>query len=109
MTCLKEMQSSEWRPNYYQLLFLGPLPHLLACLEQGIALTHAAKVTTKDLNEVSHEKLEELGRQRSEITSVKIYSASYDTMINVAVLFTYHSIDNNHREHIDIKHIDIQW
>ncbi|KAG1718561.1 hypothetical protein EDB19DRAFT_1837892 [Suillus lakei] len=68
-TCLKETQSSEWRPGYYRLLFLGPLPHLLACLEQGIALTHAAKMKTKGLfNEESHEKLEELGRQRSEIT-----------------------------------------
>ncbi|KAG1864912.1 hypothetical protein F4604DRAFT_1683323 [Suillus subluteus] len=69
-TCLKETRSSEWRPSYYRLLFLGPLPHLLACLEQGITLTHAAKAKTKDLSEVSHEKLEELGRQRSEITSL---------------------------------------
>ncbi|KAG1764093.1 hypothetical protein EV702DRAFT_1283367 [Suillus placidus] len=71
ITCLKEMQSSEWRPSYYRLLFLGPLPHLLACLEQGIALTYAAKAKTKGLlDKVSHEKLEELGRQRSEITSL---------------------------------------
>ncbi|KAG1889227.1 hypothetical protein F4604DRAFT_1950186 [Suillus subluteus] len=69
-TCLKETRSSEWRPSLYRLLFLGPLPHLLACLEQGIALTHAAKAKTKDLSKVSHEKLEELGRQRSEITSL---------------------------------------
>ncbi|KAG1829531.1 hypothetical protein DFJ58DRAFT_737313 [Suillus subalutaceus] len=59
-TCLKETRSSEWRPSYYRLLFLGPLPHLLACLEQGITLTHAAKAKMKDLSEVSHEKLEEL-------------------------------------------------
>ncbi|KAG2109745.1 uncharacterized protein F5147DRAFT_150627 [Suillus discolor] len=68
-TCLKETRTSKWRPSYYRLLFLGPLPHLLACLEQGIALTHAAKIKTKDLFKTeSHEKLEELGRQRSEIT-----------------------------------------
>jgi hypothetical protein len=76
--CLKETQSSEWRPSYYRLLFLGPLPHLLACLEQGITLTHAAKAKTKNLSGVSHEKLEELGRQRSELTSVKTYPASYN-------------------------------
>jgi hypothetical protein len=76
--CLKETQSSEWRPSYYRLLFLGPLPHLLACLEQGITLTHAAKAKTKNLSGVSHEKLEELGRQRSELTSVKSYPASYN-------------------------------
>jgi hypothetical protein len=69
--CFKETQSSQWRPSYYRLLFLGPLPHLLVCLEHGITLTHTAKGKTKDLSEVSHEKLEELGRQRSEITSVK--------------------------------------
>jgi hypothetical protein len=68
--CLKETRSSEWRPSYYRLLFLGPLPHLLVCLEHGITLTHTAKRKTKDLSEVSHEKLEELGRQRSEITSL---------------------------------------
>ncbi|KAG1841504.1 hypothetical protein F4604DRAFT_1598121 [Suillus subluteus] len=67
-TCLKETQSSEWRPSYYRLLFLGPLPHLLACLEQGITLTHAAKAKTKDLS--NHEQLEELGRRRSELTSL---------------------------------------
>jgi hypothetical protein len=77
--CLKETRSSKWRPSYYRLLFLGPLPHLLACLEQGITLTHTAKAKTKNLlKEVSHEQLEELGRQRSEITSVKTHPASYN-------------------------------
>ncbi|KAG0703072.1 hypothetical protein DFH29DRAFT_804090 [Suillus ampliporus] len=68
-TCLKETQSSGWRPGYYRLRFLGPLPHLLVCLERGIALTHVAKEKTKRLlNKESHEKLEKLGRQMSEIT-----------------------------------------
>ncbi|KAG2360021.1 hypothetical protein BDR07DRAFT_1487589 [Suillus spraguei] len=68
LTCLKETQSSEWRSGYYNFLFLGPLPHLLVCLERGIALTRAAKAKTKGLlNKESHEKLEELGRQRSDI------------------------------------------
>lgn len=71
MTCLKETQSSEWRPGYYSFLFLGPLPHLLVCLERGMALTHAAKAKTKGLlNKESHEKLEELGKQRSEIAAL---------------------------------------
>jgi hypothetical protein len=76
--CLKETQSSEWHPSYYRLLFLGPLPYLLACLEHGITLIYAAKAKTKDLSKVSHEKLEELGRQRSEIVSVLTYSATYN-------------------------------
>ncbi|KAG2132369.1 hypothetical protein DEU56DRAFT_859536 [Suillus clintonianus] len=71
MTCLKETQSSEWRPGHYSFLFLGPLPHLLLCLERGIALTRAAKAKTKGLlNKESHEKLEQLGRQRSEIAKL---------------------------------------
>ncbi|KAG2139121.1 uncharacterized protein EDB93DRAFT_708493 [Suillus bovinus] len=71
MTCLKETQSSEWLPGYYSFLFLGPLPHLLLCLERGIALTRAAKAKTKGLlNKESHEKLEELGKQRSEIAAL---------------------------------------
>ncbi|KAG2143549.1 uncharacterized protein EDB93DRAFT_1088104 [Suillus bovinus] len=71
MTCLKETQSSEWRPGYYSLIFLGPLPHLLACLERGIVLTHAAKAKTKGLfNMKSHEELKELGKQRFEIAAL---------------------------------------
>ncbi|KAG2160214.1 uncharacterized protein EDB93DRAFT_1324636 [Suillus bovinus] len=71
ITCLKETQSSEWRPGYYSFLFLGPLPHLLVCLERGISLTHATKAKTKGLfNKESHEKLEELGKQRSEIAAL---------------------------------------
>ncbi|KAG1738617.1 uncharacterized protein EDB91DRAFT_1249139 [Suillus paluster] len=72
MTCLKETRSPRWHPGYYRLLFLGPLPHLLVCLERGITLTHAAKEKTKrllnKLDKESHEKLEELGRQTNEIT-----------------------------------------
>jgi hypothetical protein len=78
--CLKETQSSEWHPSYYRLLFLGPFPHLLACLDQGIALaltyTVRGRGTTEDLSKVSH--LEESGGQRIELMSVKTYSASYN-------------------------------
>ncbi|KAG1806260.1 hypothetical protein EV424DRAFT_1577720 [Suillus variegatus] len=71
MTCLKETQSPEWRSDYYRFLFLGPLPHLLVCLERGITLTHAAKAKTKILfKKESHEKLEELGQQISEIAAL---------------------------------------
>ncbi|KAG2132368.1 hypothetical protein DEU56DRAFT_981701 [Suillus clintonianus] len=68
-TCFKETQSPEWHPRYYRLLFLGPLPHLLACLRKGVTLADAAKAKAKSrLNEESHEKLEELVKQISEIT-----------------------------------------
>ena len=69
--CLKETQSPEWCRDRYSLFFLGPLPHLLVCLERGITRTHAVKAMAKKLfNEVSHERLEEVGKQRSEIMSV---------------------------------------
>ena len=78
MACLKETQSAEWHAGYYNLLFLGPLPHLLVCLERGIALTHTAKAKTKGLlNKESHERLEELGRQRSEIASVNFVNVAH--------------------------------
>jgi len=81
MACLKETQSSEWRQGYYSLLFLGPLPHLLVCLERGIALTHTAKAKTKGLlNKESHERLEELGRQRSEIALVNLPNVAHGLM-----------------------------
>jgi hypothetical protein len=81
MACLKETQSSEWRQGYYCLLFLGPLPHLLVCLERGIALTNTAKAKMKGLlNKESHSRLEELGRQRSEIASVNLPDVSHGLM-----------------------------
>ncbi|KAG1738629.1 uncharacterized protein EDB91DRAFT_1347576 [Suillus paluster] len=71
MTCLKETQSSGWSPGGYRLLFLGPLPHVLVCLERGITLTYAAKEKAKRLlNKESHEKLEELGKQISKTTKL---------------------------------------
>jgi len=73
MACLKETQSPEWSRDRYSLFFLGPLPHLLVCLERGITRTHTAKAMAKNLfNGVSHERLEELGKQRSEIASVNL-------------------------------------
>ncbi|KAG2360016.1 hypothetical protein BDR07DRAFT_1611054 [Suillus spraguei] len=61
--CWTSRVSSEWRSGYYNFLFL---PYLLVCLERGIALTRAAKAKTRGLlNKESHEKFEELGRQRS--------------------------------------------
>ncbi|KAG2050145.1 hypothetical protein BDR06DRAFT_974673 [Suillus hirtellus] len=46
----------------------------------GIALTHAAKVKMKDLfNTESHEKLEQLGRQRSKIIKLEPSSPDHRT------------------------------
>ncbi|KAI5991381.1 hypothetical protein EDC04DRAFT_2587409 [Pisolithus marmoratus] len=71
-TCLKHAQASGFAPGFYRLLYLGPLPHLLLALKKGIAIGTFVRNTTKIpgiLLREGHECLEELGRQRSEISS----------------------------------------
>lgn len=70
-TCLKQVQLASWQSSPYRTLFLGPLPHLLLALEKGIASAEATKAKTKIpslLLTQGHENLEELGRQRSELS-----------------------------------------
>lgn len=67
--CLKYIKSSDWEPGLYRLLCLGPLPHLLLALDKGINIARAAKAKTKVLwTTVGHERIEDLGRQLSDIT-----------------------------------------
>ncbi|KAI6165389.1 hypothetical protein EDD17DRAFT_1754090 [Pisolithus thermaeus] len=70
--CLKHAQASAFPPGFYRLLYLGPLPHLLLALKKGISIATFVKATTKIpglLLREGHERLQELGRQRSEISS----------------------------------------
>ncbi|KAI6153131.1 hypothetical protein BKA82DRAFT_4349614 [Pisolithus tinctorius] len=70
--CLKHAQVSGFSPGFYRLLYLGPLPHLLLALKKGIFMATFVRNTTKIpglLLREGHERLEELGRQRSEISS----------------------------------------
>ncbi|KAI6021001.1 hypothetical protein BKA83DRAFT_14200 [Pisolithus microcarpus] len=70
--CLKHAQASAFPRGFYRLLYLGPLPHLLLALKKGISIATFVKATTKIpglLLREGHERLEELGRQRSEISS----------------------------------------
>ncbi|KAI6128736.1 hypothetical protein EDD16DRAFT_1739250 [Pisolithus croceorrhizus] len=70
--CLKHAQASAFPRGFYRLLYLGPLPHLLLALKKGISIATLVKATTKipgPLLRESHERLEELGRQRSQISS----------------------------------------
>lgn len=69
--CLKQVRSYSWEFGPYRTFFLGPLPHLLLALEKGIASAEATKAKTKLprlLLTEGHENLEELGRQRSELS-----------------------------------------
>ncbi|KAF9219473.1 hypothetical protein BS17DRAFT_760990 [Gyrodon lividus] len=75
--CLKRVESSGWEPSPYRLLYLGPFPHLFLALEKGAATAHAIKTRTKGRwMAEGHERLEELGRQRSEIASLLKKSTS---------------------------------
>ncbi|KAF8838026.1 hypothetical protein BDN67DRAFT_972122 [Paxillus ammoniavirescens] len=75
--CLKHVESSGWEPSPYRFLYLGPFPHLLLALEKGAATAHAIKAKTKGRwMAEGHERLEELGRQRSEIASLLKKSAN---------------------------------
>ncbi|KAI6133857.1 hypothetical protein EV401DRAFT_2204741 [Pisolithus croceorrhizus] len=71
-TCLKHAQTCGMARGFYRLLYLGPLPHLLLALKKGISIATFVKATTKIpglLLREGHERLEELGRQRSQISS----------------------------------------
>ncbi|KAJ6573853.1 hypothetical protein DFH09DRAFT_1311930 [Mycena vulgaris] len=72
--CLKEVKSEEAAAGSaaartYRLRYLGPLPHLLLCLD--VVRTHAQRQKAhikKDLREATHEKLEELDQQLTQLT-----------------------------------------
>ncbi|KAI6022543.1 hypothetical protein BKA83DRAFT_1216703 [Pisolithus microcarpus] len=71
--CLKHAQASDVAPGFYRLLYLGPLPHLLLALKKGIDIATSVRNVTKIpqlLLQEGHERLEEMGRKRSEISSI---------------------------------------
>ena len=61
--CLDHADNLGWQKNsYYRLLFLGPLPHFLVCVEAAeAAVSDQKKKAKKRLQLESHEQLEELG------------------------------------------------
>ncbi|KAI6128740.1 hypothetical protein EDD16DRAFT_1739281 [Pisolithus croceorrhizus] len=70
--CLKHAQAPDFAPGFYRLLYLGPLPHLLLALKKGIDTATSARNMTKIpamLLQEGHERLEEMGRKRNEISS----------------------------------------
>ena len=67
--CWEVVRKYEWRCGYYRLLFLGPLPHLLLCLQEVLSVLHADKVQKRKLiRKVKHQELENVMGQMDEVT-----------------------------------------
>jgi hypothetical protein len=67
--CFERSQEIAWKENsYYRLLFLGPLPHILLCLDvtQAAILSQKA-VTKKCLLQNKHEELDDLGPKLTQL------------------------------------------
>ncbi|KIJ59804.1 hypothetical protein HYDPIDRAFT_118051 [Hydnomerulius pinastri MD-312] len=71
IACWKNVVVSKWQRGWYYLRYLWALPHLVWCLDKAITAAHEHKAKTKGLlSKESHARLEELGRQRSEINAL---------------------------------------
>ncbi|KAJ7232862.1 hypothetical protein B0H12DRAFT_1144747 [Mycena haematopus] len=67
--CLKEAEGIDWPNRAYRLRYLGPLPHLLVCLDVVLTTVQKQKKQVKkDLREATHEKLEALDKQLTQLT-----------------------------------------
>ena len=68
VACLRNVHASKWRKNSYRNLYLKALPYLVVCLDKVISIAHEFKKKTKGLlAKGDHERLEELGKQMSNI------------------------------------------
>jgi hypothetical protein len=69
LACLHRAQNMVWKENsYYRLLFLGPLPHILLCLEIALSAPSTRKTAVKKRLLVNkHEELEELGPKLTQL------------------------------------------
>ncbi|KAJ7037397.1 hypothetical protein C8F04DRAFT_952670 [Mycena alexandri] len=67
--CLKEAADVDWPTKEYRLRFLGPLPHLLLCLDVvHTATMKQKKQVKKELRVAKHEKLEALDKHLTQLT-----------------------------------------
>ena len=68
LECWNTSEKIQWQRRQYRHLFLGPLPHLLLCLEK--ANTHAfhmKKRIKKRINNVQHRELDEAWTKMTEV------------------------------------------
>ncbi|KAK7064824.1 UvrD-like helicase ATP-binding domain-containing protein [Favolaschia claudopus] len=67
--CLSEAENIEWPNRNYKFRYLGPLPHLLLCLDLILDVAQKQKKQVKrDLRDAKHERLEALDKQLTELT-----------------------------------------
>ncbi|KAG6919462.1 hypothetical protein DXG01_005721 [Tephrocybe rancida] len=73
--CLKRSNEITWGESTgYRVLFLGPLPHILLCLDVALATTSTQKKNTKKrLIEDDHGNFESIGPRLTEL--VKVFKA----------------------------------
>ncbi|KDQ58729.1 hypothetical protein JAAARDRAFT_155337 [Jaapia argillacea MUCL 33604] len=65
---LDASQHMIWPENYYRLLFLGPLPHIVLCLEQSQAHIQTSKQKAKKrLKSAEHQELDEVSEQLTKL------------------------------------------
>ena len=62
--CLNEVDSIKWHSQRYRMVFLGVLPHALACLDAMIMqFAHLKPFAAKRLQEAEHLQYEKLGHE----------------------------------------------
>jgi hypothetical protein len=76
--CFNEVGNIEWASNsHYRRIFLGPLPHLLTCVETLIAKAHAEKNKIKiKVGIAEHEIYETLMGEQTKISYVGYFNSS---------------------------------
>lgn len=97
--CLAESKTMEWPHNYYRLLFLGPLPHILVCLGGVQSYAAGAKETAKKRwSMASHQELEDIGKRMTELTYNFVSLAFHQVVLNIilVVFFGTHSAYTKH-------------
>lgn len=68
ISCWTQAREMSWPNRYYRLLFLGPLPHVLLCLDAVYTYASSTKAKTKKrLGVARHEELEELSMLQTEV------------------------------------------
>ena len=75
LKCLSAAEKIQWEQRRYRFLFLGPLPHLLLCLEK--ASNHAYNTKNrlkKRINTAHHRDLDEAQAKMTEIKWVLLFT-----------------------------------
>jgi hypothetical protein len=84
--CWAECEMLKWPRSPYRLLFLGPLPHLLLCLERANTFAFEAKMKVKRrLTTAKHQELEDVQTKMTEAKWVPFHLVQWQ-MLKVAIV-----------------------